>query len=182
MHCADADFSFSHAVSAFRSEGIIMRLIHDFKYHGRIELRYFLARRLQESLKRFETLVEPVDRSWCLVPVPLHPSRERERQYNQSWELCHALSRWCALPTQRLLRRVRATRSQATLNRAERLRNLRQAFRPASAPLWRHPPLPKKVLLVDDVMTTGSTVEECAKVLRFDLGIEKVVVITVARG
>lgn len=164
------------------AESLVMRLIHDFKYHSRIELRGFLAGLLSDSLQRFENLFQKVDASWCLVPVPLHPSRERVRQFNQSWELCKILADERNLPARKLLRRQRATQSQATLHRDERLKNLRKAFAPAPQPLWRHPRLPKKVLLVDDVMTTGSTAEECTKVLRFQLGIEKVVVITIARG
>jgi ComF family protein len=100
------------------------------------------------------------------------------RGYNQSRELAIELARTTGIPTQNALRRSRYTLAQAGLDRDRRLRNLRSAFsiRPG------HSVRGRRILLIDDVLTTASTAQECARVLQRDGGAEKVVVITVARG
>jgi ComF family protein len=122
------------------------------------------------------------------VPVPLHPEREADREFNQSWELCVRLGQFTGIPAAQVLERILPTVKQANLNRRQRQENLRGAFR-LRPPRWWHWYLPRppdlhgrKILLVDDVLTTGSTTSECARVLKKDGGAEKVVVITVARG
>ena len=100
-------------------------------------------------------------RSWrgdCLVPVPLHPVRFRERGFNQAETLCRNLSRDTGLIVlTRAVKRIRVTRTQALLSRGERLANMRGAFAPAKMNLND-----KRVVLVDDVLTTGATTNECA--------------------
>jgi ComF family protein len=98
-----------------------------------------------------------------LIPVPLHPSRLREREYNQSLLLADQLTRQFGIPLlYDNLVRVRATPPQTELTRAARLNNLRRSF----AVLRPDEITGKRILLVDDVMTTGTTVNECAKALR----------------
>ena len=182
-NCQDRDLAFDFAISAHRAEGHVRDWIHQFKYDHRHELRSLLARLLQRTLldERLAHL-DPAD--WLLVPVPLHPWREMTREYNQSWELCHELSRLTGIPAVNALRRVRRTASQAGLDRARRLRNLRGAFALRRPWPWENPPplAGRRILLVDDVLTTGSTCHECARILLREGRAEKVVVITAARG
>lgn len=177
-NCQDRHFAFDFATSGYRAEGLVRDLIHAFKYEKHYELRGLLAVLLSQSLtdKRLADLPHLDD--WLLVPVPLHPWREMLRTYNQSRELCLELSRTTGIPSLNALRRSRYTLAQAGLDRDHRLRNLRSAFslRPG------HSVRGRRILLIDDVLTTGSTAQECARILHRDGGAEKVVVITVARG
>jgi len=112
-----------------------------------------------------------------MMPVPLHPTRLRAREFNQSLLLADQLGRHLALPVSATnLVRIAATDPQTTLTRQERLRNLRKAFavrRPQDI-------TEKRILLVDDVFTTGTTLNECAKTLR-KAGAGPVFALTLAR-
>jgi ComF family protein len=113
----------------------------------------------------------------ALVPVPLHADRLRERGYNQALELARPLAAALQIPLRDdLLARVRATSAQSNLDAAERRKNLRGAFRAAdtAAP-------PAHVAVVDDVMTTGATLRECARTL-LRAGAERVDVWALARA
>ena len=126
------------------------RLIHAFKYAG--------AKYLAESLGAF--LPTPPDADW-IIPVPLHPFRRRQRGYNQSLLLAQHLSRTTGIPLQpRALTRIRNTPSQAQRTHAERPGNVRDAFLAGRGLQGSH------ILLVDDVITTGSTLDACALALR----------------
>lgn len=182
MNCSGRRYAFDFAISRYRAEGTLRELIHSFKYGRDLALRGLLAELLQEVLDDSRLAGEALG-EWLIVPVPLHRSRLRFRGFNQSAEIGRALSRLTGIPTTEALARVRRTDSQASLHRAERLENLRRAF--ALRRPWFGEPLDlkkRRILLVDDVLTTGATTHECAKVLKRDGGAEKVVVITVARG
>jgi ComF family protein len=98
-----------------------------------------------------------------LVPVPLHPSRLRTREFNQSLLIADRLGNYMMRPVSIVdLVRVAATEPQTSLTRSERLRNLRRAFVVRNA----EPFAGRRVLLIDDVFTTGATLNECAKALR----------------
>lgn len=126
------------------------RLIHAFKYAG--------AKYLAESLGAF--LPTPPDVDW-IIPVPLHPFRRRQRGYNQSLLLAQHLSRTTGIPLQpRALTRIRNTPSQTQRTHAERPGNVRDAFLAGRGLQGSH------ILLVDDVITTGSTLDACALALR----------------
>ena len=113
----------------------------------------------------------------ALVPVPLHSRRLAWRGYNQSRELARLLSRRRGLPIrQEALRRVRRTVPQMELDRAERAENIRGAFAASPQLLTGC-----TVLLVDDIMTTGSTLEECARMMR-SAGAVQVHVLVLARA
>ena len=182
-NCSGRRFSFDFAISRFRSEGPVRELIHDFKYGHDLSLRSVLGQLLQEVLDDSRLQSEPLG-EWVLAPVPLHRSRMRQRGFNQSAEICRVLSRATGIPTVNALSRIRQTHAQATLHRGDRLENLQNAF--ALRRTWFGAATKdlnkRRVLLVDDVLTTGATTHECAKVLKRDGGAEKVVVITVARG
>jgi ComF family protein len=113
----------------------------------------------------------------AIIPVPLHPARERERGFNQALLLGELLSARTEIPLRPLLERVRFTKTQTAFDRAERMENLRNAFR-----LRRNADVQSlRVLLLDDVLTTGSTLSECARVLR-KAGAFSVHAVTAARA
>ena len=179
-NCTGRRFAFEFAIAGYRADGPVRELVHRFKYGRDITLRHALAALLGEALEDPRLVPEDLSR-WLLVPVPLHPSRERDREFNQSWELCRRLAQKTGLQALNALARVRRTDSQASLDRVGRLRNLRGAFALASRRAARAIK-DRPVLLVDDVFTTGATTHACARTLRQDGGAQKVVVITVARG
>lgn len=117
-----------------------------------------------------------------LIPVPLHIVRLRERGYNQALELAKPLARQFSIPLRHdLLRRTRATPAQANLDAKTRRRNLRGAFEFGSNTPTKRNFLPAHVALVDDVMTTGATLRECARTLK-RAGIARVDVWALARA
>lgn len=112
-----------------------------------------------------------------IVPVPLHPRRFAERGFNQSEVVGRWFSQVTGMPLLPMLRRVRYTTQQARLDRRERQKNLRGAF----APLGRTSAAGLHIVLVDDVYTTGATMQECARVL-LSAGAAEVAGVTLARG
>ncbi len=135
-------------------------VITAFKFNRRVELAGTLAARVQAAVQGSGAQHE-VD---GVVPVPLAPQRLRERGYNQAWELARRTAAALALPADaQALERTLETTAQAALHRAERERNLRNAFHmPPSARLrWAG----KRLALVDDVMTTGATLREATAAL-----------------
>jgi ComF family protein len=149
-------------------EGALREIIHAFKYGARRSLAKPLAR-----LMRPLAMFEGID---AVVPVPLHRTRKRTRGFNQSKDLAKALK--LEAPVLNALRRVRATRPQTDLPAAQRHRNVRDAF--ALSALRKPLPRDACVLLVDDVCTTGATLEACARVLKA-AGARQVRALTVAR-
>lgn len=125
---------------------------------------------------RYEKFIK-VSNIDCIIPVPLHSSRKRMRGFNQSDILAKYLSKYLELPVFfDCLCRVKKTKDQKGLNRTERLHNLDNAFMVRDLP-----PNIKNILIVDDVYTTGTTIEKCAKVLK-DSGINKIYFLTICTG
>jgi competence protein ComFC len=156
-NCRGRSFHFVCAIAVMPSRGPVRDLVHRLKYHG----ASWAARPLAElALTGFDDprLPGPPD---ALVPVPLHPLRRRERGYNQAALLARELAARTRLPVLDILRRVRPTTTQTHFNRRLRMRNLRGAFRLRRGADVRD----RCLLLVDDVLTTGSTMDECARVL-----------------
>jgi len=180
-NCAETHLHFDFAVAAFEASGTVRELIHRFKYQRELHLRGLLAALLAEAFKE-PRLANICPEEWLLVPVPLHRLRRWSREFNQSWEICKQLSRLAGIPVCNALSRIQPTRSQARLTRRQRLINLRGSFRLSRIPSARHRIAGANVLLLDDVLTTGSTASECAKILKREGGAEKVVVISVGRG
>ncbi len=144
-------------VRAFgRYEGRLREAVHALKYRGRLALAGPLGRALAELLVTDPLLKTPD----LLVPVPLHPRREAQRGFNQAEELAREVGRYLNTPARRVLARVRDTPSQTELDEDERRRNVRGAF------VVREPVRGLRLVLVDDVVTTGSTLAECAAVLQ----------------
>ena len=152
-------------------DGQLRLIIHALKY----DKRRSLARRL--ALLMRERGADVLADADCLVPVPLHWRRLRVRGFNQAADLAAGLG----LPVARALRRVRPTRPQAELPASRRYHNLRGAFAPARRPGRRRAVVGKCVVLVDDVFTTGATLDGCARVLKA-AGAREVRALTVARA
>src|ERR1700726_2321151 len=125
-NCAHRKLHFDAAVSAFRSRGIVRHVILDFKYGRRMHLRRLVASWLFVALKDDRLRQRDFD---LIVPVPLHPARQRERGFNQAALLAELLSCKISIPARPVLERVRYTTTQTAFDRAERMENLRGAFR-----------------------------------------------------
>jgi competence protein ComFC len=151
-------------------EGTLRELIHLYKY-GRIQT---LSRPLADFLAAALPLDERFD---AVTPVPLHWRKQWQRGFNQSELLAQAIARRRGIPVVRALRRVRFTQTQAGLSNTERRKNVAMAFRRRRAARTL---AGRRVLLVDDVMTTGATAAACARVLK-QAGAAGVVLLTVAR-
>lgn len=165
---------FARARSATVFHGTVQELVHRFKYGGKMHLARPLGLLTARALAGFAREAVPD----CIVPVPLHNRRLRERGFNQSQLLGRMLAkRWSIPLSVNNLRRIRWTEPQVGLSSSERERNVRGAFAIADPSRIRE----KRVLLVDDVYTTGSTVAECARTLA-RAGAAEVFVITVARA
>ena len=166
------------AVEAARSagdyDGALRQIIHAFKYDGRRTLASPLGQFLREA---GGDLLNDVS---CAVPVPLHPWRRLHRGFNQAADLAATLP----IPVVHALCRRRMTAPQTGLSASGRRRNVRGAFRvsPLLRRRVRHSMIADRiVLLVDDVRTTGATLDACAHVLR-DAGVKEVRALTVARA
>lgn len=166
--------AFDVARAAVIHEGSFRDLIHAFKYSNKTHLRRPLALLTIELLDDFVREERPE----LILPVPLHLDRLRKRGFNQAVLLGELMSREWHIPMERrTLLRLRRTKPQVALSAAERLENVKNAFG-----LSRTDGISgKKILLVDDVITTGSTVDECARVLK-KAGASRVSAITVARA
>ena len=160
-NCIDLKPSFNFASSALRATEETITLIHEFKLLKRPELGGDLAELAAPRMTgepRFAELQSPI-----LIPVPLHARRLRERGFNQAETLAQPLGQILEFENLNALKRVRPTSRQATLSRRERLKNLRKAFRLRVSP---EKLAGRNLILIDDVFTTGSTAQECARVLK----------------
>jgi ComF family protein len=158
-NCAHRVLHFECAVAAYRSRAVVRRIIHEFKYGHQIHLRHPVADWLSEALRDARLDGRRFD---VVVPVPLHPTRKRERGFNQAELLVELLSAHAGLTMSNALERIRYTTTQTAFDRTERMENLHNAFRLRKKAHVRG----LRVLLIDDVLTTGSTLSECARVLK----------------
>ena len=173
-NCRGHEWSFSCARSAVVARDQMLEIIHSYKYQRALWFEPFLASLL---IDRARTEISGSGWDW-IVPVPLHPTKQREREFNQAERLAGRLSVATRVPMNtRLLQRTSATRTQTLLSREERVANVRKAF--AAHPGTRLNG--ERIVIVDDVFTTGATTGACAKVLRL-AGAGEICVWTVARG
>ncbi len=179
-NCSGRGFSFEFARSAMVWDAGTRQLIHELKYRRAVHCAAELARFGAEALAD-ERFADALCQGWPLVPVPLHRLRQRWRYFNQAEEIARALSGLTGLPLLRALVRKRHTKPQTRLSRRERLVNLHEAFEPGAAGLRWLLTRPAGAILVDDVLTTGSTTEACASALR-KAGCGRVQVLTIMRG
>jgi ComF family protein len=172
--CITAPPPFSVARSALLYENSTKELIHQFKYGKRVMLRRPLGLLAASQLDAFADTFK----ADLILPVPLHKRRLRERGFNQAILLGEIFSkRWQVALSRNNLRRTRWTEPQVNLGATERAANVRGAF----AIVCEKEILGKRIFLVDDVYTTGSTAKECSRIL-MKAGAAEVAVLTVARG
>jgi len=173
-NCRETELHFRSARSAVVARDKILDVIHRYKYHRALWFEPFLADLLicragpQLALEKWD----------FIVPVPLHATKQRQREFNQAERLASRLGAAMRIPVNpRLLRRIESTRTQTLLTREQRAANVRHAFdvRPGCQLGGAG------VIIVDDVLTTGATTSACARALQ-KAGAGKVCVWTVARG
>jgi ComF family protein len=175
VHCHDNAPAFDRAVSYSEYKGTLRGLIHLLKYEGVRPAAVPLGEMLADTIAELHP-----DARAILIPVPLHQGRRRDRGFNQAELIARAASKYfeqkLAIAPDTLVRH-RETVSQVGLSREERIENMRDAFRVADPRAVQG----RSVIVVDDVMTTGTTLSECARVLK-EAGAERVWAATVARA
>lgn len=164
-------FTTARAIGSY--EGLMMEVISRFKYHGASRL----AKPLSTLLSEYKDPELPFSEFDLILPVPLHPQRLRRRGFNQSLLLARRVSRHHSIALDfKSLQRIRHTQPQTELSGAQRQKNIRGAFEVRNPFVIEE----KRLLLIDDVFTTGATVQECSKVL-LKAGAKRVDVLTLAR-
>lgn len=171
MRCQTEPLRIERIRSAVYFEGILRKAMHQFKYNGLTALADPLGGLMSVY---WQDHPQPVD---IVVPVPLHPARKRERGFNQAALLASAFARRAGLPLEeKTLIRQKDTSPQVDLNAQERKENVHNAFRCLDGSVEG-----KSVLLIDDVCTTGATLEACAVALK-EGGAHQVQALTLARA
>lgn len=168
------NFAFDRAFYATAYDDVMRKCICLFKYDGKMQLANTLGKFMSDfAVKNMG--IEDID---MVVPVPLHPVKLRERQFNQSEMLAAHLARKTNKKVLKdLVKRIKYTAPQTELGKEQRMKNVKGAFLVRRGADFKE----KTALLVDDVMTTGATLHECAKALK-EAGVKKVVALALARG
>ena len=170
LNCREANWQFHQARSVFTAQGPIREIIHRYKYDQHEFFEPFLRQCCRQGVTLTPTTYA------ALIPIPLHPTKERERGFNQANRLAEFFGELFELPIKtNLLKRVRFTETQTHLPRTQRLRNVKGSFHCPTG-ISRN-----RFLLVDDVMTTGATASAAAHALRKS-GARQVDVLTLARA
>jgi ComF family protein len=166
-HCLSKPPHFDSARAVFRYDFPVDKLMHSFKYAHRLALGAYFG-------KKMATLPRP-EIADSIVPLPLHPDRLRERGFNQSLELAKTIAKIWKIPVDgEKCERIRNTPAQAGLPWKDRAGNIRNAFRYAENCEGKH------FILIDDVMTTGASLSECARAIK-RRGAARVDVLVLAR-
>lgn len=170
LNCWEANWQFHQARSVFTAQGPMREIIHRYKYDQHEFFEPFLRQCCRQG-----AVLTPTTYA-ALIPIPLHPAKERERGFNQANRLATFFGELFELPIKtNLLKRVRFTETQTHLPRSQRLRNVKGSFHCPTG-ISRN-----RFLLVDDVMTTGATASAAAHALRKS-GARQVDVLTLARA
>lgn len=172
-YCANKTFYFTKALAPLEFSGLIRKTIYKYKYESKPYIYKSFGEVMLRALEK-----ENIGNIDYIVPVPLHRARKAERGYNQAELLARHISLKLGIPLERnSLRRVKATKIQNKLARHEREQNIKDAFKIRDIRVFKD----KRILLVDDIFTTGSTVNECSRILK-EGGAAEVFVITIATG
>jgi ComF family protein len=173
-NCKDTAWAFATARSAVRANPVILDVIHRYKYNGALWFEPFLA----DLLVREAASALQAEKWDFIAPVPLHATKQREREFNQAARLAKHLGKATGIAVhQGLVRRDKPTNTQTVLTRPARAANVAGAFAYAGGEPLRG----AKIVLLDDVLTTGATTNACARALRRG-GAGKICVWTLARG
>jgi ComF family protein len=152
------NFERATAFLFFHKQGVTQQLIHKLKYKGRTDVGEWLGRQMGLELLN----IYPFNKANYIIPVPLHHSKERLRGYNQSDYIASGMSQTMNVPVEKkLLFRLRMNETQTRKSRLERWKNVDELFECMQPEKLNG----KRILLVDDVITTGSTMEACAQAL-----------------
>lgn len=173
-------FRIDGIISSIAYKGTAKKLIYQFKYKPFLsDLRGILGKLLYEGLIQQESFTKFIEnRSVLIISVPLYKDRERKRGYNQSELLAQELSKKIGLVyVPKLLIRSRKTKPQFELKKEERVKNILGAFE--INPKLRTQIKDRRIIIVDDITTTGSTLKECGKILKMS-GAKKVLGVTLA--
>lgn len=171
--CLSDKPSYDKAITVFRYNQIIKKVIGDFKYRDTT----YLAKKFARIL--FNRASSEIDKTDFIIAVPLHKKRLRKRKFNQAILLTKELSKLSKKEFfYDFLLRIKNTTAQAGLRKKQREKNLRGAF--ALNEKYKEIVKGKKILLIDDVMTTGTTLENCAKVLKKS-GAKEVNILVIAK-
>lgn len=171
--CTKHRRSFDYGLSLINYDDIASKSMAQIKYNNKREYLDFYSEAMYRGLGK-QLLRMGAD---VLVPVPIHPSRMRTRGFNQAEELARRLSARIGIPVdQTILKRSKKTAPQKSLDPSGRLKNLEQAFAADHIPYGIH-----SVILVDDIYTTGSTIEACTRVLK-KAGMDHVYFVTIFIG
>jgi len=140
-------------------EGKLKEVIHKFKYERKIILKHKLVELMAEKFLKYFPLNYDI-----ITPVPLHKNKEIDRGFNQSEELCKILSKKIGINYNNIIKRIIDTEQQANIKGKDRLNNVKNAFVILDHKMVEG----KKILLIDDVLTTGATAGECLKELKIN--------------
>lgn len=170
--CAGLKY-YTRAISACEYEGLVREKLLEFKYKGNRQLAgifsYFIAKKLKMTKQQNFDII---------ISVPIHSSKREERGFNQSELIAGSIAEYLGKPLSTCnLIRTKQTESQSKLDKKYRFQNIRDAFEVVNAGEIRG----KRILLIDDILTTGATANECSKILK-ESGAEEVYVATVATG
>lgn len=174
--CESFKYTFDTCRSALSYEGAMEKVLIKFKFHRRVIFRGLLVSAMLKHMNSHPEMFAHFGGLDFIVPVPLHPIRLMWRGFNQSELLAAGVARELKLPVRRALRRVRLGPPQSKMKWKERAKNVRGAFAAARGGRAEG----KRVLLIDDMLTTGATASECARVLK-EAGAAEVHVFTLAR-
>lgn len=172
--CLDSNFCWDRGFTVWKYDGLIRDAIHQYKYKSELGIIEFFAENMAGKVQ-----AKPDLQLDFVTWIPLHFTKKLWRGYNQSELLAKRLSALLNLPCKKLINRVKCTRQQAMLDRSDRLKNMKNAFaiNQKNSPFVKD----KNILLLDDVFTTGTTLNKAAEIL-LKSGAKSVTVISIARG
>ncbi len=176
--CLDTERVWEMGRSVYPYQGDAGRAVRKIKESGTRELVTFFSEQMAETAERQGMLSGLPEVTW-IVPVPLHKRKLRERGFNQARLLAEALGRETGFPVRELLLKKKRTKDQKSLSREQRRKNVKDAY--CLNERESESGIPEAVLLVDDVMTTGSTLTACARALKAG-GVRIVRFLTVCSG
>lgn len=171
--CTKQALSFEQGRSVWKHTGSVPCAIYQFKFHNK---RYYAEIFAEEMAGRYGNWID-AQKIETIIPVPLHRSKRRKRGFNQAELLAEELGKRVGLPVEtKAVIRIRKTRPQKQLDYRERQKNLKGAFGVRRD--WNPP---ERVLVIDDIYTTGNTIHRIAKVLK-KAGVQKVYFLTISIG